>query len=300
MNEIVPTGQAAIDARAEAAKAHAETAAAHLELQRQADAAKAEFRAKMAEIEAAAAPVKAELNRLAEVEKTIDLYLGRDEDVVLLRDGAPAPAKTPLVIRSTVLYADEESLALLDRGGVDFRSMGDFLDWLVSAPENLDRVAPDQRCIVVVKPSRQGRDYGDAWTNATAMAENERPHWIIRNGERVYLLVTGGELNTGARIVPRVDEFTAMFTDRGVLLEPGSAAWVRAESLADAKRRHFMRLMLVIQGLVDRSACLLPQPDGGLNVMSLAAQDSGRVILLDEEAKALGDSRPRLRDGRQR
>jgi hypothetical protein len=205
MNEIVPTGQAAIDARAEAAKARAETAAAHLELQRQADAAKAElaaqraameaeFRAKMAEIEAAAAPMKAELDRLAEVGKTIDLYLGRDEDVVLLRDGAPAPAQTPLVIRSTVLYADEESLALLDRGGVDFRSMGDFLDWLVAAPENLDRVAPDQRCIVVVKPSRQGRDYGDAWMNATAMTENERPHWIIRNGERVYLLVTGGRV----------------------------------------------------------------------------------------------------------
>lgn len=303
MNEIVPTGQAAVDARAEAAKARAETAAAHLELQRRADAAKAElaaqraameaeFRAKMAEIEAAAAPVKAELNRLTEVGKTIDLYLGRDEDVALLRGGKPAPADTPLVIRSTVLYADEESLARIDSDGVDFRSMGDFLDWLVAAPENLDRVAPDQRCIVVVKPSRQGRDYGDAWMNATAMAENERPHWIIRNGERVYLLVTGVELNTGARIVPRVDEFTAMFTDRGVLLEPGSAAWVRAESLADAKRRHFMRLMLVIQGLVDRSACLLPQPDGGLNVMSLAAQDSGRVILLDEEAKALGDSRP--------
>jgi hypothetical protein len=114
MNEIVPTGQAAIDARAEAAKARAETAAAHLELQRQADAAKAElaaqraameaeFRAKMAEIEAAAAPVKAELNRLTEVGKTIDLYLGRDEDVALLRGGKPAPADTPLVIRSTVL-----------------------------------------------------------------------------------------------------------------------------------------------------------------------------------------------------
>jgi hypothetical protein len=106
MNEIVPTGQAAIDARAEAAKARAETAAAHLELQRRADAAKAElaaqraameaeFRAKMAEIEAAAAPVKAELNRLTEVGKTIDLYLGRDEDVVAAARRETGPGGDP-------------------------------------------------------------------------------------------------------------------------------------------------------------------------------------------------------------
>lgn len=306
MNDIIPRGQAAVDARAQAATARAEAASAQLELTRQMDAAKADLRrqrdeldrqhrAAMQELEARMAPLKAELERLQEVAWTIDLYLGRDEHVELLRDGSPAPADTPLVVRSSVLFADEESLLLVEHGGVDFRTVDAFLHWLVAAPENLDRVVPDQRCIVAVKPSRQGRDYGDPWMANYARQANERAHWIVRNGERVYLLVTGVDLPIGNRITPKQDEFTAMFTVKGVPLEPGSDAWVQAEKRAEARQRHFMRLMLVIQGLVDRSVCLRPLPDSGVNVMSMAAHDSGQVVLLDEDRLALTDGRPSFR-----
>lgn len=306
MNEIIPTGQAALDARADAAAAKAEATRRKLELEALERAAKADLAAQRAELDrqhreqmaalaARMAPVEAELAVLKKKAELIDLYLGRGENVEMLRGGKPAPADTPLVVRSTVLFADEESLILVEHGGLDFRTMGAFLDWIVAAPENLDRVVPDQRGIVVVKPSRQARDYGDPWLNNTVMTENERPHWILRNGERVYVLITGVDLPVGRRIVPAADEFTAMFTKNGKPLEPGSKKWIEAEDQAEAKQKHFMRLMLVIQGLVDRSVVFRPLPDGGLNVMSLAAQDAGHVVLLDEESKALTDGRPSFR-----
>ena len=55
--------------------------------------------ARRAELEAALAPLKAYLERLEEVVWTVNLYLGRDEQVRRIASGALAPAGNPLVIR---------------------------------------------------------------------------------------------------------------------------------------------------------------------------------------------------------
>lgn len=247
-------------------------------------------------------PMRAEVARLKEVSWTIDLYSGRDEDVTLLVDGSPAPADTPITVRQNVLYADEESLVLAQENTFDHSKMSSFLDWLKASPENRARIVPDQRCVVVVKPTRQIRRYGNAWEQQARDAENSRAYWLIRNGERLYLLVTDPDLEVGDRLTPARDEFVKHFYERsfsgetGKPLTPGTDQWIKAETKADKAQRHYMRLMLVLQGLVDRTVVFHPLPEGGVNLMSLGAQDAGQVRIFDENAMALTDGRMSFRE----
>lgn len=306
------TGQSAVVARENVAaarvaatrqlnEAQASLAAAKAELEAQRKAMELAFRQREAELAALMKPLQAELARIQEVAFTIDLYLGRDEQVDLIADGEPAPADTPIVIRQMVLAADEESLVLVEEGGVDWTKMSAFVDWLTADPANRDRVIPDQRGVVVIVPSRHTRRTGDGLRDNAEAQANNRAHWIIRNGERLYLLVTDPNLEVGPTILPRRDEFVSYFTDRdGELLEPGSQKWVTAQEAADARRRHYMRLMLVLQGLVDRSVCFAPLPEGGVNLLSLSAQDDGKVIVLNELDMAISDGRETFNQWRDR
>lgn len=310
------TGTSAAETKAAAATARADLtrrvveadaaiAEARQRMKEEREALEAVYRARMAEIAETIAPLKAELAKLEEVAWTVDLYLGRDEQVDLIADGSPAPAETPITIRQCVLAADEESIALLDSGGVDFRTMDAFVDWLTADPANRDRVIPDLRGVVVVVPTRQRRDYHDSWTNVFADDKNKQAHWIIRNGERLYLLRTDPQLVVGDRLTPRVDEFESFFSVRGRdgeprMLEPGSAEWIKAEQAADARRRHFMRVFLILQGLVDRTVCFHPLPDGGVNLLSVAAQNEGKVVIVNELDNVLGDGREPFREWQMR
>ena len=210
---LVPRGQDAVamksvvaEQRAVATRAVAELrttmddARAELEARRQ--AMEATYRAELATLQARMAPLKAQLDRFTEVAWTVDLYLGRDEQIELLCDGEPAPAGTPITIRQMVLAMDEESLVLLGDGGLDARNTGAFLDWLVADPAHRDQVIPDAKGVVVLVPSRQERNYGDAWTNVAIAEANAAAYWLIRNGQKLYLLRTDPNLYVGQRLLP--------------------------------------------------------------------------------------------------
>lgn len=143
-------------------------AKADLETRRK--AMEAEFAAQRAALEAQLAPLRAEMAKMAETMWTVDLYLGRDEQLEQVRSGEPTPADVPITVRQRVLSADEESLVLVDKGGVDARSMDAFLVWIAADEANMVRVVPDERCVAAVVPSRQDRSYGDPYVSAM-MAE---------------------------------------------------------------------------------------------------------------------------------
>lgn len=285
-------------ARAEAKRqmiaAENEMAEARAELERQRLAVEADFRQRKSELEARMAPLREQMQQLTEVAWTVDLYLGRDEEVQLLVDGEPAPADTPLTIRQNVLAADEESLVLIGNGGVDAESMDAFLAWIAADPANRNRVVPDQRSVVAVVPTRRQRNYGSAGANAAMDAANAQTHWILRNGERLYVMTT--DFVAQDRILPLESEFVTFFNTRhfgdapGPML-PGSEEWIRAEKAADSRRRHFMRAMLILQGIVDRSVVFHPLPEGGLNLMALESQTSGKVRVINESDRVLTDGR---------
>ena len=260
----------------------------------------AAFRRQAADLEAQVAPLRAELKKMAEVIETVDLYLGRSEQMTLLRDGEPAPADEPITIRQSVLAADEESLVLIDSGGVDARSMDAFCDWVAASVENTTRILPEPRCVVAVVPSRRHRDYGDPWTTGMMNQANAHTHWLFRNGEKLWVMVT--DFTAGQVILPRRDEFVDLFYERAPFthetrpLVPGSDRWLKAEEVAGARKRHYLKIGMILQGVIDRTACFHPLPEGGVNLLSVAAQDTGQVRMVNELDLALTDGRESFRD----
>lgn len=282
--------QAALEERVKKAKAD-------MEAQRR--ALEAEFARQRAELEAQIAPMREQLARLTEVAWTADLYLGRDEDLTLIRDGAPAPEGTPITIRQRVLVMAEESLLLMDRKdreGMDYRDINTFTRWLTQDPANLDRLLPEPKGVVVLVPTRVESRTGNIWEDAAKDAANQTSYWLLRNGERLHVLTVDPDLKVGQRLLPRRTEFTDVFdqTVFGRPIEPGSDRWLKLERAADARRRHYMRIMLVLQGILDRTTIWHPLPAAGINLLSTRAQDDGHVVLIqDDDVHAL------LTDGRE-
>lgn len=263
----------------------------------------AEFRAKKAELDAKLKPLRAELARMEEIGQTVDLYLGRGEHVEIVRDGKPADASEPIVIRQSVLAMSEEAAILLDGEegyeGIDYTNVDTFIDWL-QAPENLDRLLPEPKCVVVLVPTREASTAENIWEAMHKNAKNRQSYWFMRNGERVTLMRTD-TITVGDRLVPKRDEFVSYFADRfGRTMTPGSPEWVKAEEDADARRRHFMKLMLTLQGIVDRTSTWHPLPANGVNLMSVASQDNGQVRIVNELDLILTDGRESFKEWRQR
>jgi hypothetical protein len=242
-------------------------------------------------------PLLAQVRRLEEGIATVNLYLGRDEQIVTLRDGAPAPTTTPITVRQMVLAMDEECLVAADQGGIDARHIDEFDRWLLAKPEHLQQVLPELKGVVVLIPRRQSRDTGDRWFNSQLEEADHQSYWLIRNGERLFRMTT--DFQVGERLVPRRDEFTAMFyrddfdwdthkTER-VPIAPGSAEWLRAEEQADATQRHYFQVALVLQGLVDRTTVFHPLPADGFSLLQDEAYFAGQVVVVSDADQVLHD-----------
>lgn len=273
----------------------------------------AEFSRKRAELEAQVAPLREQLAQITEVLWTVDLYLGRDESIVQVREGIPAPADTPITIRQRVLSMAEESLILLDAQGgrgMDAEKVQEFLDWIVADDEHLNRILPEPKGVVVLVPTTIESRTGNMFEDAARDAWNRQAHWLIRNGQNLYILTTDENLTLRERVLPRRDEFTSVFEKRlfgysGPSLgpvEPGSEEWLAMEKRASALQRHYMRILLVLQGLIDRTTVWHPLPEGGVNILSLRDQDNGKIVLLQDEDPSIqiGDGRESFRSLRAR
>lgn len=269
----------------------AELFAKQREMELAAENARKQMEAAQRAAQAAMAPLKKELARMAEGIWTVGLYLGVDETLVPLRGGTPAPFGTPLTVRQEVLAMDEESLIAAEDGGIDVRDIEAFDKWILSSEKNLDQVLPEKKGVVAILPSRKQRDYGNPWMTAAMNEANRQTWFLIRNGERVYRLLAD-DFNVGPRLIPHSDEFTAYFKkDKwGRPIQPGTSAWAEAEERAGAKQRHYMRVALILQGLIERTDAFAPLPEG-FSLLSLDAYESGQVVTISDGEKVLLSSR---------
>jgi len=289
----------------------AQQGAAKAEIDAQRAALAAELARRTAEIEAQMKPLRERLAKAEEVLWTVDLYLGRDETLRLVRDGSPAPADVPIVIRQRVLVMAEESLVLLDDPsgtGMDYRDIDTFVRWLTESDAHLDRVMPMQKGVVVLVPTRVPVASGNVFEDAARNRANQSSYWLLRNGQRLHLLTVDDELSVTDRVFPRRREFLDVFDQRlfgsyrTTPLEPGSKEWLKLEKKADARRRHYMRIMMVLQGIIDRTTVWQPTFPAGVNLLSVTAQDDGKVVLLedDDDSIALADGRESFGDYQRR
>lgn len=202
---------------------------------------------------------------------TINLYLGKEEEIVQLVTGKSAPANQKITIRQVALFMDEECGEFAEMNGIDYRNIGVFDDWLIAHPKNLAQILPEDKGIVALHIRRKAMDYKDPWLNKDLNEANLRwTYLLIRNGENVYRVYI--DLDTGRHLFPDSDEFNTFFwyydreTEERIPLKPGSKEWNEAMDASELRQKHYMRVLLVLQGLIDRTPIFRPMPTDRINL----------------------------------
>lgn len=172
-------------------------------------------------------PLKAQLKQMEKVIGRIDtriynieLYAGLTEQVVMIRDGEPAPTAERIRLMQRRCYMDEECLAQYQVGGMEFQDIGDFDAWLAK-PENCNRILPFPRCVVSFQVRRHTkaralpRSMVEFFNRIDEIDADKLTFLYIRNGERVYRMNT--QLEFGEQLFPDVE--------RNMLMS-GAQLWV--------------------------------------------------------------------------
>jgi hypothetical protein len=260
-----------------------------------------------AELEAKLGNLKNLVGKAEEAIWTLNLYLGKDEQIVQIKKGKSAPKDTKITVRQRVLYADEECALADDEGGIDASSIKEFDEWL-KIPANRQQVFPEAKGVIAFKPRRKKKKYEsetalDMWSAAKEDVKNKKTYFLIANGENLYRICT--ELEVSERLIPVEDEYSELFfrmeynsTTREYEKEPiypGDAKYMRCLEQADEIKRHYLRILLFLQGLLDRTAVLAPLPAPRLNLLNRQVYLDHLTFITDGE-KLLGDGRPSFKD----
>lgn len=173
----------------------------------------------------------------------IELYLGVNEEVVQIQDGISAPADTPISLFQKILYMDEE-VGVVEDGGLDWKHIDDFDNWLVEG--HLDLIAPLPKCIVILRVRRKDKKYTSInWVNSHLNEPNKYTYILIRNGDKVYRIYA--DLIISPRLFPSKKE---------------EEEWKREDKYTYSKQTmdDYHNHFLIIQGILDRSDLLWPLP----------------------------------------
>lgn len=214
-----------------------------------------------------------EMEKIYRVISMIELYLGVEEELHQIKQGTPADINEPLSLRQLTLYADEELGNTYD-GGIDYTKLNLFDEWLIKE-NNYKMLLPEERGIVAIKPRRRDKRYSDDhFENAERNRWNKQTYFLIRNGENIYRVCTE-HLSVGKTLFPLRHEFDE-------LINKSEDDWseLRSSRLKDQKEsltNQYMRIVLFIQGLIDRTEVFNPiQP--GVKVTELEENGSIRLI----------------------
>jgi hypothetical protein len=208
----------------------------------------------------------------------LEVYAGLQEAVIQIADGTPAPDGTKIAVRQTMLFMDEETLVNYDFGGMDFRDIEKFDEWLVR-PENLARILPEPRGIVAFRVRRNWKDYGEATsieqalTHARWNIRNMETYLAIRNGEKVYRIASA--VNFSPRLIPLRDEFEDAFEEKtfhgaktGKEIGPQDLEYDDKVEKLMGRLRGYNKITILLQGLLDRSDVFQPIAPANLSTAS--------------------------------
>jgi len=234
---------------------------------------------------------------------TINLYLGAHEGVHQIRDGESAAIDVPIALRQLVLYMDEECALAPELRDMDWKDIDAFDKWVV-VPENLQLVLPEEKGIVAMKPRRKNKAYSDSpMINFEMNKPNHVTYLLMRNGDKVYRVWSDLELTNV--LFPKEDIFDKYFRKRRYnhdtnrheeeVLQPGSYEYSRAMESAQKEQRHFMRVFLYLQGLLDRTPIFKPYPIPYINLCDRDQYNKYLKFVADAE-KLLSTGRPSFKD----
>ena len=250
------------------------------ELKSQMEQMRQEMEHQMRRLKAELKPLQKKAEDMMHAVQGISLYLGSTEQLTLLRDGEPAAADSQIVVYSSSLFMDEEIALAAERlgltGGVlnpGPKGWETFSQWLLESDDHIDQLCPSNRGIVLLHSARENRSEIPFASDGSSV-----PHLLVRNGDLVAWVNVGKDFGIGKRLVPAQSEISDTFTGSdGEPLQPGSFQWESAAAKADANRKHYMKVALILQGLLDRTTLLAPLPADDLSFITPDAYDAGHI-----------------------
>lgn len=143
----------------------------------------------------------------------VSLYAGLTEEVEKIVDGEPAGVSEKLRLFQRMCFMDEECLVNYRHGGMEFKNIGDFDEWL-SERENRDRILPWPRCMVAFRVRRNTKDrhydgsLSCAMINISLERADKTTFMYIRNGEQLYRMTCSFEFDEHIFPSPSQVDFT--------------------------------------------------------------------------------------------
>lgn len=207
------------------------------------------IRKKMDALSSVFSDLQDKIAKVSRIIGAIELYLGVNEEIVQIQQGEPAPVDTQISLRQMILYMDEEA-AILDGGGIDWTRVEEFDTWLQDK-SHLERIFPEPKGIVVLRPSRQDKYRTDnSYYNSEMKDKNLFSYLLIRNGDNLYRVYTS--IKMGERFFPTLEESAEVEK----LFEEGSHSWDKEKG--EGEKFVAVRNTLLVQGLIDRTEIFLP------------------------------------------
>jgi len=203
------------------------------------------------------------VDRLLKMVKNLKLYTGEGIEVVQLRDGVPASPNARLAIYQDVLSLDEETLILVDQGGLDHTKTDELVEALAD-PALVSRLIPAERGIVLCrsrasqKEFQTGSDIAASLYNSLMSEESRRKQLLVRDGERLYLVDADDVIKPIKQLMPSAGEQADYFTRRGFWDTPAEQITREDLDYAEAQRNqmnaldHYGKVLILLWGLTDK------------------------------------------------
>lgn len=222
----------------------------------------------------------------------IELFLGTQEEVYVLRTGEPAPAHTPITVRQRTLCMDEE-VAVFDWvnnpdrvGEFDHSNIEDFDRWLLDDPAHLAAIMPHPKGIVALRvrrheKRRHAKDMLAVFANVQAAQADAMTYLLVRNGENLYRMWV--DVRLWPRLLARVNEFDPSKKHK----------WPGDEKRAEDNMRRYVAGAIVVQGLLERSTLFAPLPAAKVSIFNPDHVDRYFNLVRDDEGTtAITDGDP--------
>lgn len=208
------------------------------------------------EMYAVLAEFEKKITKIMRVITTIELYLGIEEELFQIQEGQAAKETVPISFRQMVLYMDEET-GHWEGGGLDYSNIEWFDEWLIKK-DNFKKLLPEEKGVVVFRPRRFKKDYGDInpIVDARMSLENlNSTYLLIRNGDNVYRIFSD-KIVILPRLFPKRKELEAMLKNFDEITWESEKE--KAKEVFEDTIYHYRQRAALMQGLIDRSDVFKP------------------------------------------
>jgi len=186
---------------------------------------------------------------------SLELYVGKDVEVVTICEGESAPENIPLQIVQAKLMVDEELAVWTDLNEwFDFSDMGKFHQALKAHPSLVEQIFPSERAVVCMATTRRYIDYRDPWESRERNAQNKVVFLLVRDGQNVYQVFSSVESHLGAnQLFPSESEQQAHFKGMdGSTIKFEDVSYTDRLKAHDLMALHYRRFLILICGLDHR------------------------------------------------